>query len=80
MKKQSENLRLVAFLLAFFLGMFGVHRFYVGKTGTGIAQLLLTLSFIGTIVSSFWVLIDWIMILSGTFTDKEGLPITKWTD
>ena len=32
----SRKSRLVAFLLAFFLGMFGAHRFYVGKTGTAI--------------------------------------------
>jgi TM2 domain-containing membrane protein YozV len=64
---------LPAFLLCFFLGALGIHRFYVGKTGTGIAQLL-TLGGLG-----FWALIDFIMITVGKFTDKEGHPITQWT-
>ncbi|MCK5498694.1 MAG: TM2 domain-containing protein, partial [Gammaproteobacteria bacterium] len=50
---------LPAFLLCFFLGMFGAHRFYVGKIGTGIAQIL-TLGGRG-----FWALYDFIMIIIG---------------
>lgn len=34
---------IVAYLLWFFLGMFGVHRFYLGRTGSGLVLLLLTL-------------------------------------
>jgi len=64
---------LPAFLLCFFLGALGIHRFYVGKTGTGIAQLL-TLGGLG-----FWALVDFVMITVGKFTDKEGNPITQWT-
>lgn len=79
MQQPSTKLRLVALLLAVFLGAFGVHRFYVNKVGTGIMQLLLTCSIIGIFVSSWWVIIDWILIASGTFTDKEGNPLTVWT-
>ena len=77
---ESKKLRLITFLLAFFFGMLGVHRFYVGKIGSGIAQLLLTLSFFLSFVSVVWVIVDWIFILSGAFKDKEGKVITKWVE
>ena len=49
--------------------------FYVGKTGTGILQIILTFCFgIGYI----WALIDLIIILCGNFKDKEGLLISDW--
>ena len=56
-------------LLCFFLGSFGVHRFYTGKIVTGILMLL-TLGGCG-----IWALIDFIMILVGSFTDSDGKPI-----
>ena len=71
--KMTEKRILPAFLLCFFLGLLGVHRFYVGKIGTGILQLV-TLGGLG-----IWALIDFIMIIVGGFTDKEGNKITQWT-
>ena len=56
-------------MLCFFLGGFGVHRFYVGKIGTGIVQLL-TLGGLG-----IWTLVDFIMVVTGNFKDGQGLPI-----
>ena len=58
-----------AVLLCFFLGGLGVHRFYVGKIGTGLLMLF-TLGGLG-----IWSLIDFIMIVCGAFKDKDGLPI-----
>ncbi|RKS05486.1 TM2 domain-containing membrane protein YozV [Nocardiopsis sp. Huas11] len=60
---------LTAVLLAFFLGVVGAHRFYVGKTGTAILMIV-TCGGAGV-----WTLIDFIMLLLGNFRDAEGLPI-----
>jgi TM2 domain-containing membrane protein YozV len=60
---------LVVTLLCFFLGGFGIHRFYTGKTGTAVAQLL-TCGGCG-----IWALVDFVMILTGNFTDAKGNPI-----
>ncbi|GAA4565477.1 hypothetical protein GCM10023176_13690 [Micromonospora coerulea] len=62
---------LVALLLCFFVGVLGVHRFYVGKVGTGILQLI-TFGGLG-----IWTLIDFILILIGSFKDKQGQPLAK---
>ncbi|HEX8415795.1 MAG TPA: TM2 domain-containing protein, partial [Sphingomicrobium sp.] len=43
----TDRNKLIAALLAFFLGTLGVHRFYLGRTGTGIMMLLLTCTVIG---------------------------------
>jgi len=62
----SDKSNTVALLLCFFIGILGVHRFYVGKIGTGILQLV-TLGGLG-----IWALIDMIMIILQKFTDSEG--------
>jgi len=56
--------RWLALILCIFLGPLGIHRFYVGKVGTGVFYLL-TGGFFGI----GWV-IDILMILFGSFTDK----------
>lgn len=71
-KTASPKSRLVATLLCFFLGGLGIHRFYVGKVGTGILYLF-TAGLFG-----IGALVDFIMILCGSFTDKEGKFLTNW--
>jgi len=56
-------------LLCFFLGGLGVHLFYTGKVGTGIFMLL-TFGGLG-----IWIMIDFIIIATGNFKDKDGLFI-----
>jgi TM2 domain-containing membrane protein YozV len=62
---------LTTLLLCLFLGGLGVHRFYTGKTGSGIAQLL-TLGGCG-----IWALVDLIMIATGKYVDAAGRPLVK---
>ncbi len=56
----------VAFALAFFLGCFGAHMFYLGRTKAGVLRLV-TLGGLG-----LWALVDAIMILAGKVTDANG--------
>ena len=69
MSEISEKGFVPTLLLCFFLGIFGVHRFYVGKIGTGILMVV-TLGGLG-----IWSLIDFVMIACGNFKDKNGLAI-----
>ena len=64
---------LVTLLLCLFLGTIGIHRFYVGKIGTGILMILLLM----TGISAIWAVIDLILIILGKFKDKQGLLITR---
>ncbi len=69
---ESERLLLPAFLLCMFFGYLGAHRFYAGKIGTGILMLL-TVGGLG-----IWVLVDLILLLSGSFTDIDGKRMKRW--
>ena len=61
--------RWVAALLCLLLGYLGVHRFYVGKIGTGLLWLF-TFGFGG-----LGVLLDLIIIICGGFRDKQYMPL-----
>jgi TM2 domain-containing membrane protein YozV len=67
---------LSALLLCVFLGALGGHRFYVGKTGTAILMIVLTLVTFG-IGGGIWCLIDLVNICTGKFTDQQGYPLKK---
>lgn len=68
----SVKSRLVALLLCFFVGALGIHRFYVGKVGTGILWLLTAGCF------GIGVLVDFIMIACGSFRDCYGYFVSNW--
>lgn len=71
--------KVAAGLLGIFLGGFGIHNFYLGYTGKGLAQLLITVLSCGmlAVVSEIWGLIEGIMILCGSITtDAQGNPLS----
>ena len=70
----SSRSRLAAVLLCVFLGFLGAHRFYLGKTGTGVLMLL-TLGGFG-----LWMLYDLILLVVGSFRDKEDRRVFRWLE
>ena len=68
----SPKSRMAVTLLAWFLGGFGVHRFYLGKIGTGILMII-TFGGLG-----IWALIDFIFAVTGNMRDKDGKLIRTW--
>jgi hypothetical protein len=72
MAPPSDKSRGIAFILALVLGVFGAHRFYVGKIGTGVLMLC-TFGGLGV-----WYLYDVIMVASGSFRDADGRRVARW--
>ena len=62
---------LALFLLTFFVGVLGVHRFYVGKIGSGVLMLI-TIGGLGV-----WFLVDLLLVVTGQFTNKDGQKIPR---
>jgi hypothetical protein len=70
---ESDYTRLPVFLLCLLFGWLGVHRFFVGKIGTGVLMML-TIGGLG-----IWMMIDLILIIVGEFRDRERRKIRRWT-
>jgi len=87
----SEEKKLTLLLLFWFFGLLSIHRFYTGKYLTGGLQILI-LMLTGVLVHLrmeilpvicggllfLWFVIDFMHIIMGKFTDKEGKPIVDW--
>ena len=70
----SAKSRVAFILLGFFLGGFGIHNFYAGYVGKGIAQLLITL--LGAWLIVPWIAVGiWILVeLCTVKQDARGVP------
>ena len=73
-EKVSARSRLTALLLGLPLGIFGAHRFYAGKVGSGVVMLC-TLGGLG-----LWWLADCVVIATGEFRDAHGRRILRWSE
>jgi TM2 domain-containing membrane protein YozV len=71
MSNDAQKPWMMTLILCLVAGTFGAHRFYVGKTGSAVGQLL-TLGGCG-----FWTLFDLFQIITGKFTDAQGRPLLK---
>ena len=71
---QTGKSKLVAGLLGIFLGGWGIHNFYLGNTGRGIAQIIVT--FVTCGIGALWGVIEGILVLTGSInTDADGNPL-----
>ncbi len=72
----EQKSKLVAVLLAFFLGSIGIHDFYLGYTKYGVIKIILTVC--TGVGGSIWALIDFIRLLVGSLDkDANGIPLKK---
>ena len=65
----NDRNKYVAAVIAFLVGTLGIHRFYLGRTGSGIAMLVLTCTLVGLLITVPWALID--MIRYMVMSDEE---------
>lgn len=70
--EKSNKDWLTTLLLCLFLGGFGAHRFYVGRTKSAILIIVTCFGFCG-----IWPLVDLIKIALGKFNDAQGLPVLR---
>ena len=69
----NKKIAVAAYILWLFLGWFGGHNFYLGRTGVAIAQLILTLTVIGWIITIIWVFVDGFLIPSWVRRENNQL-------
>ena len=66
---QHDRNKYIAAVIAFLVGPLGIHRFYLGRMGSGIAMLVLSCTLIGLLVTVPWAFIDMIRYL--VMSDRE---------
>lgn len=66
----GQKSRLVAGLLGILVGAFGIHRFYLGHVGIGIAQLIVT--FVTCGIGAIWGFIEGVVIIAGGLVDRDA--------
>jgi TM2 domain-containing membrane protein YozV len=72
----NKKTALVAYLLWFFVGIFGGHNFYLKRTGVAVAQLILTITVIGVLITMFWVLVD-AFLIPGWVRNQNNILATQ---
>jgi TM2 domain-containing membrane protein YozV len=72
----SPKSRLVTVLLAYFVGFLGIHCFYVGRIGRGVAMLILGIAVMPA--ATIWAIVDMVFAIIGQFRDSDKKLITDW--
>lgn len=70
--RTSSRDRTIAVLLAFFLGAFGVHRYYLGRSGSATVMLVMSLTGVLLPIVSIWALVDMVSLLA---TSRERFEL-----
>ncbi len=68
----NKKAALIAYLLWFFVGIFGGHNFYFKRTGLAITQLILSITIVGLLITCVWILID-AFLIPGWVRDQNNL-------
>ncbi|MCU0446560.1 MAG: TM2 domain-containing protein [Microscillaceae bacterium] len=63
MANEGKKDKIIAAILAWFLGIFGIHRFYLGQTGMGIGYLLGTITIVGAVITGIISFVDFVGLL-----------------
>src|SRR5713226_7609483 len=72
----NKKTAVVAYLLWFFVGLFGGHNFYLRRTGVAVTQLILSITIIGMLITVFWVLVD-AFLIPGWVRNQNNLLATQ---
>jgi TM2 domain-containing membrane protein YozV len=72
----NKKTALVAYLLWPFLGCLGAHNFYLGRTGVAVAQLILSLTVVGLVITIVWLVVD-AFLIPGWIRQRNNVLATE---